>query len=93
MFVVGGQPLADRRRSAPTCSASATEMLGVLVTGEIWLGAADDLLEWTGLRRRVREDGCLPLRPLRHGRRAVPLQYGGPAIAGLGMQERMTPRT
>lgn len=97
MFVVGGDS------HSPTGGAwgcfmfgvGATEMAGVLVTGEIWLRVPETIhLDWTGrLNAGVSAKDmmlhlCAKLGMDGGGYQA--LQYGGAAIAALAMPERMT---
>lgn len=97
MFVVGGDS------HSPTGGAfgcymfgiGATEMAGVLATGEIWLKVPGTILiEW---RNRLgpavtAKDIMLALcgRLGMDGGKYQAVQYTGEAIAGLSMQERMT---
>ena len=73
----------------------STEMLGVLVTGEIWLRVPETLQMWW--------DGALPAgvtakdmmlhmigRFGMNGGRYQAVEFAGPAVAALSMQERMT---
>ena len=97
MFVVGGDS------HSPTGGAfgcymfgiGATEMAGVLVTGEIWLKVPETILiEWTGrlspgvVAKDVMLFLCTRLGMDGGGYQAV--QYAGAAIGALSMQERMT---
>ena len=73
----------------------ATEMLGVLVTGEIWLKVPHTILiEWSGSLGRgvVAKDLMLFMctRLGLDGGKYQAVQYAGAAISALSMQERMT---
>ncbi|CAN5767525.1 3-isopropylmalate dehydratase large subunit [soil metagenome] len=97
MLCVGGDS------HSPTCGAfgaymfgvGSTEMLGVVVTGEIWLRVPETIRMWW--------DGALPrgvtakdmmLHMLgrfgMNGGRYQAVEFAGPAVAALSMQERMT---
>ena len=97
MFVVGGDS------HSPTGGAfgcymfgvGATEMAGVLATGEIWLKVPGTILiEWQGRLRPgvVAKDMMLALcgRLGMDGGKYQAVEYAGEAIAALSMQERMT---
>jgi 3-isopropylmalate/(R)-2-methylmalate dehydratase large subunit len=97
MFVVGGDS------HSPTGGAfgcymfgiGATEMAGVLVTGEIWLKVPETIrIEWTGRLSPgvVAKDIMLFLctRLGMDGGRYQAVEYAGAAIGALSMQERMT---
>jgi 3-isopropylmalate/(R)-2-methylmalate dehydratase large subunit len=97
MFVVGGDS------HSPTGGAfgcfmfgvGATEMAGVLVTGDIWLHVPETIaIEWTGRLGRgvAAKDMMLHLcRTLgMDGGRYQAIEYRGEAIAALPMPERMT---
>jgi 3-isopropylmalate/(R)-2-methylmalate dehydratase large subunit len=73
----------------------STEMLGVMVTGEIWLRVPETIRMWW--------DGALPTgvtakdmmlhmigRFGMNGGRYQAVEFAGPAVAALSMQERMT---
>ena len=97
MFVVGGDSHSPTGGAfgAYMIGIGATEMLGVLVTGEIWLKVPQTiLLEWDGAFGDgvSAKDVMLFLcgRFGMDGGQYQAVQYGGAAIAGLGMQERMT---
>lgn len=96
-FVVGGDS------HSPTGGAwgafmfgiGATDMAGVLATGETWLRVPETiLLHWTG----ALADGVCAKDMMLHlcatlgmdGGRYQVVQYAGPTIAGLSMTERMT---
>ena len=73
----------------------ATEMLGVLVTGEIWLRVPQTIrLEWTGhlAHGLSAKDMMLAMcaRLGMDGGRYQSIEYAGPTVRALGMQERMT---
>lgn len=73
----------------------ATEMAGVLATGEIWLKVPETILiEWTGHLSPgvVAKDMMLALIGAMgmDGGRYQAVEYCGSAVAALGMQERMT---
>jgi 3-isopropylmalate/(R)-2-methylmalate dehydratase large subunit len=97
MFVVGGDS------HSPTGGAfgvymfgvGATEMCGVLVTGEIWLRVPETiLLHWAGKLAPgvAAKDMILAMcaRLGMDGGRYQAIQYAGDTIADLPMQERMT---
>ena len=97
MFVVGGDS------HSPTGGAfgcymfgiGATEMAGVLVTGDIWLKVPETILiRWNGKLSPgvVAKDIMLFLctRLGMDGGAYQAVQYGGPAVTALPMQERMT---
>jgi len=73
----------------------ATEMLGVLVTGEIWLKVPQTIrIDWRGRLAAgvAAKDMMLFLcgRLGMAGGNYQAIEYGGSAVAALGMQERMT---
>lgn len=97
MFVVGGDS------HSPTGGAfgvymfgvGATEMCGVLVTGEIWLRVPETiLLQWTGkLGHGISAKDMILAMCAKlgmDGGRYQAIQYAGDTIAALPMQERMT---
>jgi 3-isopropylmalate/(R)-2-methylmalate dehydratase large subunit len=97
MFVVGGDS------HSPTGGAfgcymfgvGATEMAGVLATGEIWIKVPQTiLLDWRGRLQPgvMAKDMMLALcaRLGMDGGRYQAVEYAGEAVAALGMQERMT---
>ncbi|MSQ69865.1 MAG: 3-isopropylmalate dehydratase large subunit [Betaproteobacteria bacterium] len=97
MFVVGGDSHSPTGGAfgAYMFGIGATEMLGVLVTGEIWLKVPETLLiDWSGrLGEGVSaKDMMLFLcgRLGMEGAQYQAVQYSGEAMAHLSMQERMT---
>jgi 3-isopropylmalate/(R)-2-methylmalate dehydratase large subunit len=97
LFAVGGDS------HSPTGGAfgcymfgiGATEMLGVLVTGEIWLRVPQTIrLDWSGRLARglSAKDMMLAMcaRLGMDGGRYQSIEYAGEAVRALGMQERMT---
>lgn len=97
MFVVGGDSHSPTAGAfgAYAFGVGATEMAGVLVTGEIWLRVpATILIEWTGRFSPgvVAKDAMLFLcaRLGLDGGQYEAVEYTGDAIAALPMQERMT---
>lgn len=97
MFAVGGDSHSPTGGAfaAYMFGIGATEMAGVLATGEIWLRVPDTIrIEWTGrLRRGVSaKDMMLHLctRLGMDGGRYQAVEYMGEAVRALPMQERMT---
>src|SRR5919197_2819892 len=97
MFVVGGDSHSPTGGAfgAYMFGVGATEMAGVLVTGEIWLKVPNTiLLQWDGLLAEgvSAKDIMLHLcsRFGMDGGQYQAVEYAGEAIAALGMQERMT---
>ncbi|MDJ0629707.1 MAG: 3-isopropylmalate dehydratase large subunit [Rhodobacter sp.] len=97
MFVVGGDSHSPTGGAfgAYMFGVGATEMAGVLATGEIWIKVPGTiLLEWTGRLGRgvVAKDIMLALcgRLGMDGGQYQAVEYTGEAIAALSMQERMT---
>ena len=97
MFVVGGDSHSPTGGAfgAYMFGVGATEMLGVLVTGEIWLKVPSTILmQWDGrLAEGVSaKDIMLHLcsRFGMDGGQYQAVEYAGEAIAALEMQERMT---
>jgi len=97
MFVVGGDSHSPTGGAfgAYMFGIGATEMLGVLVTGEIWLKVPHTILmEWDGAFADgvAAKDVMLFLcgRFGMDGGEYQAVQYDGSAIARLPMQERMT---
>jgi 3-isopropylmalate/(R)-2-methylmalate dehydratase large subunit len=97
MFVVGGDSHSPTGGAfgAYMFGIGATEMLGVLVTGEIWLKVPETILvEWTGRLAAgvsakdmmLHACGRLGMGGGRYGA----VEYAGTAVRALGMQERMT---
>ena len=73
----------------------STEMVGVLVTGEIWLRVPHTIrIEWTGrLSRGVAAKDMMLTVIARFGLdggRYEAVEYSGSGVSALGMQERMT---
>lgn len=97
MLVVGGDSHSPTGGAFGTYmfGVGATEMAGVLATGEIWLKVPETILiEWTkqlGIGV-VAKDIMLALcgRLGMDGGRYQAVEYTGDAIAALSMQERMT---
>ena len=97
MFVVGGDSHSPTGGAfgAYMFGIGATEMLGVLVTGEIWLKVPHTILiEWSGRFGDgiAAKDVMLFLcgRFGMDGGQYQAVEYAGSAIGALGMQERMT---
>ena len=97
MFVVGGDSHSPTGGAfgAYMFGAGATEMAGVLATGEIWIRVPETILiEWRGQLGDgvTAKDIMLALcgRLGMDGGRYQAVQYTGEAIESLGMQERMT---
>jgi len=97
MFVVGGDSHSPTGGAfgAYMFGVGATEMLGVLVTGEIWLRVPHTILvEWDGAFGDgvSAKDVMLFLcgRFGMDGGQYQAVEYAGSAIGRLGMQERMT---
>ncbi len=97
MFVVGGDSHSPTGGAFGTYmfGIGATEMAGVLATGEIWLTVPGTiLLEWQGRLQPgvTAKDMMLALcgRLGMDGGRYQAVEYAGEAISALSMQERMT---
>ncbi len=97
MLVVGGDSHSPTGGAfgAYMFGVGATEMAGVLATGEIWLKVPETILiEWSKQLRPgvVAKDIMLALcgRLGMDGGRYQAVEYTGDAIAALSMQERMT---
>lgn len=97
MFVVGGDSHSPTGGAfgAYMFGVGATEMCGVLVTGEIWLRVPETiLLHWSGRLGPglAAKDMILAMcaRLGMDGGRYQAIQYAGDTIAALPMQERMT---
>ena len=97
LFVVGGDSHSPTGGAfgAYMFGIGATEMLGVLVTGEIWLKVPHTILiEWSGnLGRGVVAKDLMLFMCTRlglDGGKYQAVQYAGAAISALSMQERMT---
>ncbi|MDA3888161.1 MAG: 3-isopropylmalate dehydratase large subunit [Allgaiera sp.] len=96
-FIVGGDSHSPTGGAfgAYMYAAGATEMAGVLATGEIWIRVPETIrLDWQGALPRgvVAKDMILAMcgRLGMDGGRYQAVEYTGPAIRALGMQERMT---
>lgn len=97
MFVVGGDSHSPTGGAfgAYMFGVGATEMCGVLVTGEIWLRVPQTiLLHWTGKLGKgvVAKDMILAMcaKLGMDGGQYQAIQYAGDTLSGLAMQERMT---
>ena len=97
MFVVGGDSHSPTGGAfgAYMFGVGATEMCGVLVTGEIWLRVPETiLLHWSGKLGAgvAAKDMILAMcaKLGMDGGRYQAIQYAGETIAALPMQERMT---
>jgi 3-isopropylmalate/(R)-2-methylmalate dehydratase large subunit len=97
LFVVGGDSHSPTGGAFGTYmfGVGATEMAGVLATGEIWLAVPETIeIAWHGrfADSVVAKDVMLFLcgQLGMQGGRTQAVHYTGAAIAGLGMQERMT---
>jgi 3-isopropylmalate/(R)-2-methylmalate dehydratase large subunit len=97
MFAVGGDSHSPTGGAfgAYMFGVGATEMAGVLATGEIWLRVPDTILiEWTGkLGAGVSSKDIMLFLCAKlgmDGGRYQAVQYAGEAIHALPMQERMT---
>lgn len=97
MFVVGGDSHSPTGGAfgAYMFGVGATEMAGVLATGEIWLRVPGTILiEWKNLLCDgvVAKDMMLALcgRLGMGGGRYEAVEYAGEAVCALSMQERMT---
>ena len=97
MFIVGGDSHSPTGGSfgAYMFGIGATEMLGVLVTGEIWLKVPETIrIEWNGrfadgvCAKDVMLDLCG--RFGMDGGQYQAVEYAGEAVRALPMQERMT---
>ncbi len=97
MFAVGGDSHSPTGGAfgAYMFGVGATEMAGVLATGEIWLRVPETIMiEWTGtLGRAVSSKDIMLFLCARlgmDGGRYQAVQYAGEAVRALSMQERMT---
>ena len=97
MFAVGGDSHSPTGGAfgAYMFGIGATEMAGVLATGEIWVRAPETIaIEWRGKFGPgvVAKDIMLFLcaKMGMEGGRYQAVEFAGEAIAGLSMQERMT---
>lgn len=97
MFVVGGDSHSPTGGAfgAYMFGIGATEMAGVLATGEIWIKVPETILiEWTGWLGPQLSAKDMMLRAIGElgmdggGYQAV--EYTGSAVSALSMQERMT---
>ena len=97
MFIVGGDSHSTTAGAfgAYMFGIGATEMLGVLVTGEIWLKVPETIrVEWSG---RFPDGVCAKDAMLflcgkfgMDGGQYQAVEYAGEAVRALPMQERMT---
>ncbi len=97
MFIVGGDSHSPTGGAfgAYMFGVGATEMAGVLATGEIWLTVPETIrIEWTGRLGPgvVAKDMMLALCGAlgMDGGRYQAVEYAGEGVTALGMQERMT---
>ncbi len=97
MFVVGGDSHSPTGGAfgAYMFGIGATEMLGVLVTGEIWLKVPETILiEWSGRLGPGLAAKDMMLAAIGRlgmdGGRYGAVEYAGEAVRALAMQERMT---
>jgi 3-isopropylmalate/(R)-2-methylmalate dehydratase large subunit len=97
MFVVGGDSHSPTGGAfgAYMFGVGATEMAGVLATGEIWLKVPETIrIEWSGrLGRGVSAKDMMLFLCARlgmDGGRYQAVEYAGEAVRALPMQERMT---
>jgi len=97
MFAVGGDSHSPTGGAfgAYMFGVGATEMLGVLVTGEIWLKVPHTLrMAWNGrLAPGVSAKDMMLFLCTRFGMdggQYQAVEYAGPAVQALSMQERMT---
>lgn len=97
MFVVGGDSHSPTggAMGAFMFGIGATEMAGVLATGEIWIKVPETIrIEWTGRLGKglMAKDIMLALcgRLGMDGGQYQAVEYTGEAIRALSMQERMT---
>jgi 3-isopropylmalate/(R)-2-methylmalate dehydratase large subunit len=97
MFAVGGDSHSPTGGAfgAYMFGVGATEMAGVLATGEIWLRVPETILiEWTGKLGAGVSSKDMMLRLCAKlgmdGGRYQAVQYTGEAVRALSMQERMT---
>jgi 3-isopropylmalate/(R)-2-methylmalate dehydratase large subunit len=97
MFAVGGDSHSPTGGAfgAYMFGIGATEMVGVLVTGEIWLRVPYTIrIEWSGRLSRGVSAKDMMLAVIARlgldGGRYEAVEYSGSALAALSMQERMT---
>ena len=97
MFAVGGDSHSPTGGAfgAYMFGIGSTEMVGVLVTGEIWLRVPQTIrIEWSGRLSRgvASKDMMLAIigRLGLDGGKYEAVEYSGSAVSALSMQERMT---
>lgn len=97
MFAVGGDSHSPTGGAfgAYMFGIGATEMAGVLATGSIWLNVPETIaIDWDGTFQDgvCAKDAMLFLcgRLGLDGGKYQAVEFGGPAVRGLSMQERMT---
>lgn len=97
MFIAGGDSHSPTGGAfgAYMFGIGATEMAGVLATGEIWIRVPETIrIDWRGRLPRgvLAKDMILAMcgRLGMDGGRYQAVQYTGPAVQALGMQDRMT---
>lgn len=97
MFCVGGDSHSPTGGAfgAYMFGIGATEMLGVVVTGQIWLQVPQTIrLHWSGRLSRGVTAKDMMLHTLARlgmaGGRYQAVEYAGPAVEALAMAERMT---
>jgi 3-isopropylmalate/(R)-2-methylmalate dehydratase large subunit len=97
MFVVGGDSHSPTGGAfgAYMFGVGATEMAGVVATGEVWLRVPESIMiEWTGRLQPgvMAKDMMLFLcgRLGMGGGRYAAVEYAGDAVSALSIQERMT---
>ncbi|RZS85373.1 3-isopropylmalate dehydratase large subunit [Pigmentiphaga kullae] len=97
MFCVGGDSHSPTGGAfgAYMFGIGSTEMLGVVVTGEIWLRVPDTLrMHWSGVLSQGVTAKDMMLHMLgrfgMNGGAYQAVEFCGPAVRALGMQERMT---
>lgn len=97
MFVVGGDSHSPTGGAfgAYMFGVGATEMAGVLATGEIWLKVPETIsIEWTGRLSSLVSAKDMMLHACgmlgMDGGRYQAIEYSGSAVTALDMQERMT---
>ena len=97
MFITGGDSHSPTGGAfgAYMFGIGATEMAGVLATGEIWIRVPETIrIDWSGTLPRglLAKDMILAMcgRLGMDGGRYQAVEYAGEAVAALNMQERMT---